>query len=207
VARITERSGGCAVSRGGCNAFPQIGSIRGRRGELTVPGIPDQAEYPVTATCIHCGRPIRKVWHGQWVHKAEEEEEEGTKKKVTVTRTYRPEVLDALVKRYPGQVVTEQQMREVEEEFTRREPPTGPVPGELSPGQEPTEPAQQLGQDIEVVLGSLTRHVAKLESDNDRLRRDNDRLRGQVKRLRSHVQAIGAHVADQVGEVLAISWD
>ena len=92
--------------------------------------------------------------------------------------------------------------------------PVGPVPGQLPPGHEPTEPAQQLGQDIRAVLGSLTRHVAKLESDNDRLRRDNDRLRAQVKRLRSQlqaiggqVQAIGGQVARQVGELLASTED
>jgi peptidoglycan hydrolase CwlO-like protein len=85
--------------------------------------------------------------------------------------------------------------------------PAGPVPGQLSPGQEPTEPAQQLGQDIRAVLGSLTRHIAKLESDNDRLRRDNDQLRAQVKRLRSQVQAIGSQVARQVSEVLASSGE
>jgi Homeobox associated leucine zipper len=85
--------------------------------------------------------------------------------------------------------------------------PVGPVPGQLPPGQESAEPAQQLGQDIKAVLGSLTRHVAKLESDNDRLRRDNDRLRAQVKRLRSQVQAIGAQVARQVGELLASTGD
>jgi hypothetical protein len=85
--------------------------------------------------------------------------------------------------------------------------PVGPVPGQLSPGQEPTEPAQQLGQDIRAVLGSLTRHISKLESDNDRLRRDNDRLRAQAKRLRSQVQAIGTQVARQVSEVLASTGD
>jgi homeobox associated leucine zipper protein len=85
--------------------------------------------------------------------------------------------------------------------------PVGPVPGQLSPDQEPTEPAQQLGPDIRALLGSLTRHVAKLESDNDRLRRDNDRLRAQVKRLRGQVQAIGAQVAHQVSEVMASSGD
>jgi len=92
--------------------------------------------------------------------------------------------------------------------------PAGPVPGQPPPGQEPTEPAQQLGPDIRAVLGSLTRHVAKLESDNDRLRRDNDRLRAQVKRLRSQLQAIGGQVqelggqvARQVGELLASSGD
>ena len=57
------------------------------------------------------------------------------------------------------------------------------------------------------MLGSLTRHVAKLESDNDRLRRDNDRLRAQVKRLRSQVQAISAQVTRQVGELLASTVD
>jgi hypothetical protein len=85
--------------------------------------------------------------------------------------------------------------------------PVGPVPGELSPGHEPTEPAQQLGQDIKAVLGSLTRHVSKLESDNDRLRRDNERLRAEVKRLRSQVQAIGSQVSRQVSEVLASTGD
>jgi Homeobox associated leucine zipper len=83
----------------------------------------------------------------------------------------------------------------------------GSVPGQLSPGQEPTEPAQQLGQDIRAVLGALTRHVSKLESDNDRLRKDNDRLRAQVKRLRGQVQVIGAQVARQVSEVLASAGD
>ena len=92
--------------------------------------------------------------------------------------------------------------------------PVGPVPGQLAPGQEPTEPAHPLGPDIRAVLGSLTRHVAKLESENDRLRRDNDRLRAQVKRLRSQlqtiggqVQAIGGQVARQVGELLASTGD
>lgn len=92
--------------------------------------------------------------------------------------------------------------------------PVGPVPGQPPPGHEPTEPAQQLGQDIRAVLGSLTRHVAKLESDNDRLRRDNDQLRAQVKRLRSQLQAIGGQVqatggqvARQVGELLASTGD
>jgi hypothetical protein len=85
--------------------------------------------------------------------------------------------------------------------------PAAPVPGQPTPDQEPTEPEQQLGQDIRAVLGSLTRHVARLESDNDRLRRDNDRLRAQVKRLRSQVQAIGAQVSRQVSEVLASAGD
>jgi Homeobox associated leucine zipper len=92
--------------------------------------------------------------------------------------------------------------------------PVGPVPGQPPPGQEPTEPAQQLGPDIKAVLGSLTRHVARLESDNDRLRRDNDRLRAQVNRLRSQlqaiggqVQALGGQVARQVGELLASTGD
>jgi hypothetical protein len=92
--------------------------------------------------------------------------------------------------------------------------PVEPVPGQLPPGHEIPESAQQLGPDIRAVLGSLTRHVAKLESDNDRLRRDNDRLRAQVKRLQSQMQAIGSQVhalggqvARQVGELLASTGD
>ena len=85
--------------------------------------------------------------------------------------------------------------------------PAGPVPGQPQPDHEPAEPAQQLGQDIKAVLGSLTRHISKLESDNDRLRRDNDRLRAQVKRLRSQVQALGGQVARQVSELLASTGD
>src|SRR5262249_44707747 len=81
--------------------------------------------------------------------------------------------------------------------------PVGPVPGQPSPGEQSAAPAQQLGSDIRAVLGSLTRHVAKLESDNDRLRRDNDRLRAQVKRLRDQMQAISGQIARQVGELLA----
>lgn len=85
--------------------------------------------------------------------------------------------------------------------------PVGPVPGQPSPGEQSAAPAQQLGPDIRAVLGSLTRHVAKLESDNDRLRRDNDRLRAQVKRLRDQMQAISGQIARQVGELLASTGD
>ena len=85
--------------------------------------------------------------------------------------------------------------------------PAGPVPGQPPPGHEPTEPAQQPGQDIKAVLGSLTRQISRLESDNDRLRRDNDRLRAQVKHLRSQVQALGGQVARHVGELLASTGD
>jgi hypothetical protein len=92
--------------------------------------------------------------------------------------------------------------------------PVGPVPGQPPPGEESAEPAQQLGPGIKAVLGSLTQHVAKLESDNDRLRRDNDRLRAQVKRLRGQMQAISgqmqaisSQVARQVGELLASTGD
>jgi len=81
------------------------------------------------------------------------------------------------------------------------------VPGQPSPGEQSAAPAQQLGPDIRAVLGSLTRHVAKLESDNDRLRRDNDRLRAQVKRLRDQMQAISGQIARQVGELLASTGD
>lgn len=85
--------------------------------------------------------------------------------------------------------------------------PVGPVSGQLPPGHEPAQPAEQLGPDIRAVLGSLTRHISKLEADNDRLRRDNDRLRAQVKRLRSQMQVIGGQVARQVGELLASTGD
>jgi hypothetical protein len=85
--------------------------------------------------------------------------------------------------------------------------PAVPAPDQPAAGNQPTDPADQPGQDIAQALQALARQVSQLQADNGRLHQDNDRLSSQIGRIRALGQQAGREIARQVTELLAGTED